>query len=121
MASLQSARTNSIEVGVTARELQQAREDIKQAESAVVRAKANRRQVDVARNELRAADAAIIRSRVERDNAKVQLDSTTVVSPRDGVVILKYLEEGTIIPPGTSVFSEGTSIVQIADVSKMYV
>jgi HlyD family secretion protein len=43
------------------------------------------------------------------------------VSPRDGVVILKYLEEGTIIPPGTSVFSEGTSIVQIADVSKMYV
>lgn len=121
MASLQSARTNSIEVGVTARELQQAREDIKQAEAAVVRAKANRRQVDVARNELRAADAAIIRSRVERDNAKVQLDSTTVVSPRDGVVILKYLEEGTIIPPGTSVFSEGTSIVQIADVSKMYV
>ena len=121
MASLQSARTNSIEVGATARELQQAREDIKQAEAAVVRAKANRRQVDVARNELRAADAAIIRSRVERDNAKVQLDSTTVVSPRDGVVILKYLEEGTIIPPGTSVFSEGTSIVQIADVSKMYV
>lgn len=121
MASLQSARTNSIEVGVTARELQQAREDIRQAESAVVRAKANKRQVDVSRNELRAADAAIIRSRVERDNAKVQLDSTTVVSPRDGVVILKYLEEGTIIPPGTSVFSEGTSIVQIADVSKMYV
>jgi HlyD family secretion protein len=121
MASLQSARTNSIEVGVTARELQQAREDIRQAEAAVVRAKANKRQVDVSRNELRAADAAIIRSRVERDNAKVQLDSTTVVSPRDGVVILKYLEEGTIIPPGTSVFSEGTSIVQIADVSRMYV
>jgi HlyD family secretion protein len=43
------------------------------------------------------------------------------VAPRDGVVILKYLEEGTIIPPGTSVFSEGTSIVQIADVSTMYV
>jgi HlyD family secretion protein len=121
MASLQSARANSIEVGATARELQEARENVQQAETAVVRAKANTKQVNVARNELRAADAAIIRSRVERDNAKVQLDSTTVVSPRDGVVILKYLEEGTIIPPGTSVFSEGTSIVQIADVSKMYV
>ncbi|MEO7453887.1 MAG: efflux RND transporter periplasmic adaptor subunit [Fimbriimonadales bacterium] len=121
MASLQSARTNSIEVGATARQLQQAREDVQQAETAIVRAKANKRQVDVSRNELKAADAAIIRSKVERDNAKVQLDSTTVVSPRDGVVILKYLEEGTIIPPGTSVFSEGTSIVQIADVSKMYV
>jgi HlyD family secretion protein len=121
MASLQSARAGSIEVGVTARELQEARESVKQAESTVVRAKANRKQVEVARNELKAADAAIIRSRVEKDNAKVQLDSTTVASPRDGVVIQKYLEEGTIIPPGTSVFSEGTSIVQIADVSRMYV
>jgi HlyD family secretion protein len=121
MASLQSARAGSIEVGVTARELQEARESVRQAETAVIRAKANRKQIEVARNELKAADAAIVRSRVERDNAKVQLDSTTVVSPRDGVVIQKYLEEGTIIPPGTSVFSEGTSIVQIADVSKMYV
>ena len=121
MASLQSARANSIEVGTTARDLQQAREDVRQAESAVISAKANRRQINVARSELKAADAAIIRSRVERDNAKVQLDSTTVLSPRDGVVIQKYLEEGTIIPPGTSVFSEGTSIVQIADVSTMYV
>ncbi|MCL6549034.1 MAG: HlyD family efflux transporter periplasmic adaptor subunit, partial [Alicyclobacillus sp.] len=71
--------------------------------------------------ELQAADAAIVRSEVARDNARVQLESTSLVAPRDGVVILKYVEEGTIIPPGTSVFSEGTSIVQIADVTKMYV
>jgi len=121
MASLQQARANSIAVGTSVRDLQNAREQVKQAEASLAQAKANKRQVDVARSEMKAADAAIIRSRVERDNAKVQLDSTTVVSPRDGVVILKYLEEGTIIPPGTSVFSEGTSIVQIADVSTMYV
>lgn len=121
MASLQQARANSIAVGTSVRDLQDAREQVKQAEASLAQARANKRQVDVARSELKAADAAIIRSRVERDNAKVQLDSTTVVSPRDGVVILKYLEEGTIIPPGTSVFSEGTSIVQIADVSTMFV
>lgn len=121
MASLQQARANSIAVGTSVRDLQDAREQVQQAEASLAQARANKRQVDVARSELKAADAAIIRSRVERDNAKVQLDSTTVVSPRDGVVILKYLEEGTIIPPGTSVFSEGTSIVQIADVSTMYV
>ncbi len=121
MASLQQARANSIAVGTSVRDLQNAREQVKQAEASLAQAKANKRQIDVARSEMKAADAAIIRSRVERDNAKVQLDSTTVVSPRDGVVILKYLEEGTIIPPGTSVFSEGTSIVQIADVSTMYV
>jgi HlyD family secretion protein len=44
-----------------------------------------------------------------------------VLSPRDGVVTLKYLEEGTIIPPGTSTFAQGTSLVQVSDVHKMFV
>jgi HlyD family secretion protein len=110
-----------LEIGVSMRDLLEAREAVRQAGATLEQARANRRQVDVRRQEVQAAEAAIVRSRVSRDNAKVQLDSTTVVAPRNGVVIRKYLEEGTIIPPGTSVFSEGTSIVQLADVSRMYV
>lgn len=120
-AALATARANGIAVGSSVRDLLQAREQVRQAEAALAQAKSNRKQVDVQRAELRAATAAILRSKISRDNAKVQLDSTTVVAPRDGVVVVKYLEEGTIIPPGTSVFSEGTSIVQLADVSRMYV
>jgi HlyD family secretion protein len=120
-AALATARANGIAVGSSVRDLLQAREQVRQAEAALAEAKSNRKQVDVQRAELRAATAAILRSKISRDNAKVQLDSTTVVAPRDGVVVVKYLEEGTIIPPGTSVFSEGTSIVQLADVSRMYV
>jgi HlyD family secretion protein len=62
-----------------------------------------------------------VRSRVSKENAKVQLESTTVVAPRDGVVTLKYLEEGTIIPPGTSTFAQGTSLVQISDITTLFV
>src|SRR5207237_7659945 len=60
-------------------------------------------------------------NKVSVANALVQLQSTTVVAPRDGVVTTKYLEEGTIIRPGTSTFSQGTSLVQISDIGTMYV
>ncbi|MBS1708991.1 MAG: efflux RND transporter periplasmic adaptor subunit [Armatimonadetes bacterium] len=74
------------------------------------------RQIDIQN-----AKASAVRSRVSLDNAKVQLDSTTVLAPRDGVVTLKYLEEGTIIPPGTSTFSQGTSLVQLSDVTRLFI
>ncbi|GIV01718.1 MAG: hypothetical protein KatS3mg015_0548 [Fimbriimonadales bacterium] len=120
-AALDQAKANQIDVEITKRDLEDARLAVKQAEAALQQARANLKQIDLRIAELQAADASIVRSEVARDNAKVQLESTSLLAPRDGVVILKYVEEGTIIPPGTSVFSEGTSIVQIADVSKMYV
>ncbi|MCH8274437.1 MAG: HlyD family efflux transporter periplasmic adaptor subunit [Armatimonadetes bacterium] len=120
-ASLDQAKVNEADIGMSERDLEDAREAVYQAEASLEQAKANRKQVDLRAAELDAADAAIIRSRVAMDNAKVQLDSTTVVAPRDGIVIQKYLEEGTIVTPGASAFAEGSPIVQIADVSRMYV
>jgi len=120
-AALDQAKANQIEVVVTQRDLEDVRLAVKQAESVLAQARANLKQIDLRIAELQAANAGIVRSEVARDNARVQLESTSLLAPRDGVVILKYVEEGTIIPPGTSVFSEGTSIVQIADVTKMYV
>ncbi len=120
-ASLDQTEASRFEVGVSQRDLEEAKQTIKTAQANLETAKANLRQVDVRQTEIRAQQAAILRSRISRDNAQVQLDSTTVVSPRDGVVTVKYLEQGTIVPPGLSTFAQGTSIVQIADVSRMYV
>lgn len=120
-AALEQAKANEADIGISQRDLEEARQSVKQAEAALKQAEANRKNIDLRKAEIQAAQAAIVRSQVARDNAKVQLESTTVVAPRDGVVVIKYVEEGTIIPPGTSVFSEGTSIVQIADVSRMFV
>lgn len=103
-------------------------ENLAEARKAVDTSRVNLRKAqDGKRNEalrqadIRAADAAQRHNQVAVTNAKVQLDSTTVVAPRDGVVTLKYLEEGTIIPPGTSTFTPGTSLVQLSDVHKMFV
>ena len=73
------------------------------------------------RSDVLSAKAGAVRSQVAKNNAMVQLQSTTVVAPRTGIVTLKYLEEGTIIPPGTSTFAQGTSLVQIADTTTMFV
>ncbi len=120
-ASLMQAKANQTDIRISDQDLRQARIAVKQAEIALDRAKANLRNDAIRRSEVDAARASTTRSKVSVENAKVQLDSTTVVAPRDGVVTLKYLEEGTIIPPGTSTFSQGTSLVQLSDVSQLFV
>lgn len=120
-ASLKQAHANQSNIKISDQDLRQAEISVKQAEIALQRTKDNLRTNTIRQQEFEAAKASTTRSRVSVDNAKVQLDSTTVVAPRDGVVTLKYLEEGTIIPPGTSTFSQGTSLVQISDVTTLYV
>jgi len=55
------------------------------------------------------------------ENAAKQLAYTTILAPCDGVVIQKYVEEGTIITSGRSAITQGTNIVTLGDVSAMYV
>jgi HlyD family secretion protein len=120
-AALDQARANSAQNDISRVSVVEARNNVQVAEVALQRAIDNRMQIDVRRSEIQAARAATVRNRVSLRNAKVQLDSTTVVAPRDGVVTMKYLEEGTIIPPGTSTFAQGTSLVQLSDVTQLYV
>jgi HlyD family secretion protein len=120
-AALLQAEANQSRVQVTRKDVEEARQMVRMAELALERARNERLTIDARRSDVTAAEAATVRSRVAMQNARVQLESTTVVAPRDGVVTLKYLEEGTIIPPGTSTFAQGTSIVQISDVTRVYV
>ncbi len=120
-AALTQAKANQSQIPMSQQDLRQARIAVEQATIAVQRAKDNERNNRIRSSEVDAAVASTTRSRVSVENAKVQLDSTTVVAPRDGVVTLKYLEEGTIIPPGTSTFSQGTSLVQLSDTTQLFV
>ncbi|GIV14907.1 MAG: hypothetical protein KatS3mg022_0342 [Armatimonadota bacterium] len=120
-AALESARTNAEQVALREADVRQAEATVKQAEAALKQAEANALQNRIREADIRSAQAQKVRSKASLQNAQEQLRSTTIVAPRDGVVIQKYVEEGTIIPPGTNVFSQGTSIVQIADISRMFV
>ncbi len=120
-AALEQARAGTSQDAISRQSLLEARQSVKQAEIDLKQAIDNRITNQVRESDVKAAQAGTVRSRVSVQNAKVQLDSTTVVAPRDGVVTMKYLEEGTIIPPGTSTFAQGTSIVQVSDTTRMFV
>ncbi|MGV3618104.1 MAG: efflux RND transporter periplasmic adaptor subunit [Fimbriimonas sp.] len=120
-AALDQARTNAAQNDISRVSTVEALNNVRAAEVALKRAIDSKMQIAIRRSEIQAARASTVRNRVSLQNAKVQLDSTTVVAPRDGVVTMKYLEEGTIIPPGMSTFAQGTSLVQLSDVTQLYV
>jgi HlyD family secretion protein len=119
--ALKQAQANAGRVTITKRDLEEARAQVRAAEGALARARSDLRQIGVREADVQSASAGAVRSRVAMDNALTQLKDTTVLAPRDGIVTIKYLEEGTIIPPGTSTFAQGTSLVQIADTTQMFV
>jgi len=119
--TLAQAKANQNRVPISARDLDEARQNVKAAEIALKEAQTQRLNVQLRQQDVTSASAGAVRSQVAMQNAKIQLDSTTVVAPRTGIVTMKYLEEGTIIPPGTSTFAQGTSLVQIADTTQMFV
>ena len=119
--ALDEAKVNRVQDEFARRSYEEALQNVRVAETTLDRAKSNLAQHEVKREDLRIAELSKVKNRVSVDNAKIQLESTTVLAPRDGVVTLKYLEEGTIIPPGTSTFAQGTSLVQLSDVTQLYV
>ena len=120
-AALAQSKAQESDKDIAGESLDEAQKAVRAAEINLQKAIDNRRNVQIREADILAARASSIHDKVSVKNAKVQLDSTTVTSPRDGVVTLKYLEEGTIIPPGTSTFAQGTSLVQVSDISQMFV
>lgn len=120
-ASVRSAVANQSRDTNVGRDLAEARTNLTQARLNLQQAQDDLLNIQARAADSRSAAASTVRSRVTLENAQVQLASTTVLSPRDGVVTKKYLEAGTIIPPGTSTFSEGTAILQISDTTRMFV
>ncbi len=123
-AALENAKANAIQNEIKQEEVAAARSALKQAEAALAAAKANQRQISIKAGDIRTAEAQIIRSKAQVDNARTQLDYTVIRAPRDGVILKKYVEVGTIITSGRSSFAgtgQGTSIVQLGDCSRMFV
>lgn len=127
-ARVAQAEADLEQAGVNRDRLQLNQNDLREAEKAVERAELDlqnaenaRLNVQIRQTDVNVQSAQAVRSQVTLDNAEFQLRSTNVVAPRSGIVTEKYQEEGTVIPPGTSAFSDGTALVQISDVTTMFV
>jgi HlyD family secretion protein len=104
-----------------AAELAASRSKVAQARGALQNAQANAVQ-----NRVKAADvvnqqAQMTKSAAEVDKTRTTLSYTTITAPRDGVILAKDVEEGTIVNSGRSGVATGTTIVELGDLSTMNV
>jgi len=113
-------RWQTLERQLTA-ELDTARAKAAQAKAALESARANAVQDRIARSDVTSAQAQIARAQAQFTQAKTTLGYTTITAPRDGVILDKYVEAGTIVTSGRSSVTAGTDIVLLGDITEMFV
>ena len=128
VAALQTAEANRVQIKLKRQAANAAKADylqsiaaVKQAQVRIVQTKAERMNDAIKDTEIAQAQAAGARSDAALTNADIQLRDTHVAAPSDGIVLKKYVEQGTMITSGMSFNSTGTSIVNLGDISRMYV
>lgn len=120
-AALRTAQAQRRQVDVREGEVVAARRAVDQAEAGIRRAESGRLTTAAQRAAVAAASAELQRARASLDDVRYSFENTTIVSPRDGVILEKHVEEGTVVPAGTAAIAQGTAIVTIADITEMYV
>lgn len=123
-AALENAKANAIQDGIRKQDAAAARAAQNQAAAGLAATKSNARQIPIKAADIRSSKAQIIRSQAQLDSARMNMDYTTIKAPRAGIILKKYVEAGTIINSGKSSMSgtgAGTSVVQLGDLSRMFV
>ena len=76
-------------------------------------------EMDVATLAFANADAALIKARTNLSIARLRLADATVTAPTNGTIIEKPVSLGMVITSATSSASGGTTILRMADLSKV--
>ncbi|MDQ2687196.1 MAG: efflux RND transporter periplasmic adaptor subunit [Armatimonadota bacterium] len=120
-AALKSAQAGRVTVGLRAQDVDAARSAVRQAAAGLETAHTNLMQTQIKASDIVAARADVAKAQAAVSNRAVQLQDATIYAPRAGVILQKYVEEGTIITSAVSLSSDGTKIVQLGDVANLFV
>lgn len=99
---------------VNQEKLIQARADLQAAKDAI-------HDVEVRKHEIKLAQAEVQRAKIALAEAKERLDETEIFAPISGVLIEKLVEQGQIISSGISNVSGGTTLANLADMSRLFI
>ena len=122
--ALENAKANSYNIDVKKDNVKSAESALRSAKASLATAQANMKQIDVKESALKQAIADKASAESSLKNAQKNYDYTNITAPRDGVIVKKWTEEGSIIMGGrnaTAGSSEGVVIFEIADITKMQV
>ncbi len=104
-----------------AADLAATRARVAQAKAALDRARAEAVQGRVRKAEVASAEAQVDRAQAQVERTRTTLSYTTITAPRDGVILQKFVEEGTIVTSGRSAIGAGMDIVELGDLTTMFV
>lgn len=96
-----------LQEGPRKEEIAGARAALARSQAALEQSKANRIDLKRKEQELEARQADIAKNKAQAGMTKTQIDDTVLVSPIDGVVLVKPAENGEVIAAGTTVVSIG--------------
>jgi len=120
-AALEATKARRGDVDVRKKEVEAARARLKQAEAQLQRARSGFLDVQSSREQIKRAAASLTEAYSSLEDVRYSFENSTIAAPRSGIILTRPVEEGTVIPPGTSTYSQGTTIATIADISEMYV
>jgi HlyD family secretion protein len=123
-AALDNARANSIQDKLRQQDVAVARLALSDATTALATAKSNLRNITIKAGDITTAKATHVHDQVALKYDKIQMGYVQIKAPRAGIILQKYVEVGTIVTSGKSSAigtGVGTSIVQLGDISRVYV
>jgi HlyD family secretion protein len=123
-AGLKSAQASEVQNALKQDDVSATRAALKQAQSSLDSARAGAYQIGMREKDITQAQAQATRSESSVTNARTQLGYTTITAPRDGIVMKKYIDPGSIVTAGRSSLGgsgAGVALVDLADVSRMFV
>jgi HlyD family secretion protein len=120
-ASLNRALANGSQVAIKKQQLASAKAAVEQSRAQYVSAQSNVQQNLIHNDMVDESRANVTQIQNALNEVLVHQNDTHLYASVGGVITKRYIEEGELITSGTSDFSSGTPVLQIADLSKMLV
>jgi HlyD family secretion protein len=120
-AALDTARANQVQDSLRRDDVAAARSARDAARVALERARALQAQVQVRDAEVEAARANVTQLQSSLAEVETRLRDTVLRAPMTGIVTRRYVEVGELVTSGIQTFSNGTPVMQIADLGQMQV
>lgn len=120
-ANLAAARAGVALTAVKADDVEVARAGAREARSQLEVARANTLIAATAAHQVTQARAGATGARAQLSDAEKNLAYTAIAAPRDGVVVDRYVEAGSVVTSGRAGMAGGDTLVTIADVTRMFV
>ena len=120
-ATLDASEANRAQDTIKQQEVAVAQAALKQAMSQLNTARAGLLQDQIQMGNIKQNKAAVVHTEGTVKDATTTLNYCTITAPRDGVVVNKYVEVGSIVPGARSLtgVGEGVSLVDLDDTTRI--